>query len=137
MIPDGFWCNSSVEWDARLFERVVRMSTYIAGSENLDINWIERARSLPPVVRNFVAGCLQPEIASEPIDKYGPRDGKLLYRFRASQVCDVDRAVVDSRRAFEGGRAPRDLYRMRLFGAAVVLRPPRTSHWIWKLSDRG
>jgi acyl-CoA reductase-like NAD-dependent aldehyde dehydrogenase len=69
----------------------------------MSINWVSRAQEITSCIRNFVGGRQQPESGGEPIEKYSPRDGRLLYRFGAGVAGDVDRAVIAARHAFEDG----------------------------------
>jgi acyl-CoA reductase-like NAD-dependent aldehyde dehydrogenase len=69
----------------------------------LSTDWIARSRSLDLRVRNFVDGGWS-DAAGKVLEKYGPRDGQSLIRFRASEPEDVTAAVSVSRRAFEDGR---------------------------------
>lgn len=48
--------------------------------EPMSTDWIEKARSVELQVRNFVNGRWQ-DGRGEPLEKYGPRDGRLLCRF--------------------------------------------------------
>lgn len=67
-------------------------------------DWIDRSRSLKICVRNFVNGRWQSGNGEEKLQKYGPRDGILLYRFGAGSAKDADEAVASARRAFDDGR---------------------------------
>jgi acyl-CoA reductase-like NAD-dependent aldehyde dehydrogenase len=69
-----------------------------------NIDWGERAQALKLQVRNFIAGRWVPGSGGEMLEKYAPRDGKLLVSFGAGQASDAEEAVVTARRAFEDGR---------------------------------
>ena len=71
---------------------------------DVSIDWIEKSKTLTPRVCNFVNGRWSAENAGEQLDKYGPRDGKLLCRFGAGVAQDVEEAVASARRAFDDGR---------------------------------
>ena len=68
------------------------------------INWIDKAQALTVRVRNFVDGRWQADRGGEQLQKYGPRDGRLLCQFGAGQAADADAAVASARRAFNDGR---------------------------------
>ena len=70
----------------------------------MSIDWISRSRGLILSIRNFVDGRWRDESGGERLEKYSPRNGRLLYQFGAGGVQDVDEAVVCARRAFEDGR---------------------------------
>lgn len=67
-------------------------------------DWISAADKLTLRVRNFLNGQWCTEGRGEPIDKYSPRDGRLLYRFSSAEESDVEGAVAIARRAVEDGR---------------------------------
>jgi acyl-CoA reductase-like NAD-dependent aldehyde dehydrogenase len=69
-----------------------------------DIDWVKRAEGLTPRVRNFVNGRWEFQDARSLLDKFSPRDGRLLCRFGAGDAQDVDKAVASTQRAFEDGR---------------------------------
>ena len=71
---------------------------------NLNIDWVARAEALTPRVQNFVNGRWTGEPGGKVLDKYGPRDGRLLCRFGAGRVQEADEAVAIARKAFEDGR---------------------------------
>jgi acyl-CoA reductase-like NAD-dependent aldehyde dehydrogenase len=69
------------------------------------VDWIERAANLDSHVKNFVNGRYVDNASKDAqLEKHGPRDGKLLYRFTATNGSEVDEAVQNSRQAFEDGR---------------------------------
>lgn len=70
----------------------------------MNINWINRAQSLRFDVKNFIDGCHRPISGARQLDKYSPRDGKLLYQLCAGDSPDVDAAVASAKRASEDGR---------------------------------
>jgi acyl-CoA reductase-like NAD-dependent aldehyde dehydrogenase len=70
----------------------------------MSIDWIERYRGLTLRIRNFVDGRWRGEGGGESLEKYGPRDGRLLCRFGAGEAREVSEAVTSARRAFEDGR---------------------------------
>ena len=67
------------------------------------VDWVSRANALKFRVRNLIDGrwC---EGTGPVIEKYGPRDGRLLCQFRGSGSCEVDAAVASAKQAFEDGR---------------------------------
>jgi acyl-CoA reductase-like NAD-dependent aldehyde dehydrogenase len=67
------------------------------------IDWIARSQEISLRVRDFIDGRWRLE-TGEGIEKYSPRDGRLLCRYGAGQVREVDEAVVSARRAFDDGR---------------------------------
>jgi len=71
---------------------------------NAGADWMSRARALRLSVRDFVEGGWRPECAAPSIEKYGPRDGRLLYTIGSSGSKMVNEAVAVARRAFEDGR---------------------------------
>ena len=71
---------------------------------NLTIDWIRRAEALNTRIRNFVNGRWVAGPGGETLEKYGPRDGKLLVKFGNGQMGDAEEAIVVARRAFEDGR---------------------------------
>jgi acyl-CoA reductase-like NAD-dependent aldehyde dehydrogenase len=70
----------------------------------MSIDWIGRSQELRLRIRNFVDGRWQTKDGTGALEKYAPRDGRLLYRFSASDERDVDDAVAAARRAFVDGR---------------------------------
>lgn len=66
--------------------------------------WIRRAQGLEPQVRNFVNGRWIDARGERGLEKYSPRDGRLLYHFSAGGAHDVDEAVAHARAAFADGR---------------------------------
>ena len=73
------------------------------------INWENRAAEADFTVKNFnngeaIALPIDSLAASEVIEKYSPRDGKLLYAFPKGSAAEVDRAVANAREAYEDGR---------------------------------
>jgi acyl-CoA reductase-like NAD-dependent aldehyde dehydrogenase len=67
-------------------------------------DWLSRAEQLSPCVRNFIGGRWAPESSSEPLKKFSPRDGRLLYEFGRGSAHDADTAVAEARRAVKDGR---------------------------------
>jgi len=67
-------------------------------------DWIARAAVLQPQVRNWFAGHWQQGKPEGQLEKYGPRDGRLLYVLGTTNEKDIDLAVRDARRAFADGR---------------------------------
>ena len=76
------------------------------------INWSMRARDTDLRIRNFMEGDHVShsvdnntivDLGENPVTKYSPRDGRLLYTFPAGDSTDVDRAVASARQAFENG----------------------------------
>jgi len=73
----------------------------MVGSKKVD--WIRRSNALKFRVRHFIEG-RNVEGRGGALKKNGPRDGRMLYRFRGGNVQDVGEAVSSSRCAFEDGR---------------------------------
>ena len=70
----------------------------------LSIDWLGWAKDLKLHVRNLVDGRWREPGGDQVIDKYGPRDGRLLCRFAAGSIQDAHEAVAVARHAFEDGR---------------------------------
>jgi acyl-CoA reductase-like NAD-dependent aldehyde dehydrogenase len=70
----------------------------------MSIDWIGRAQTVTPVVKDFIGGRWQSERGGELLEKYGPRDGRLLCRFGASDPDVIERAVGNGKAAYEDGR---------------------------------
>ena len=68
------------------------------------INWHERAEQADLSVLNVVNGDTVTPQGAEEIEKYSPRDGRLLYRFAEGNAEEVDKAVAAGRAAFNDGR---------------------------------
>src|SRR5262245_5390490 len=66
-------------------------------------DWLEKSRSLDLRICNFIDGGWS-DGTGKMLEKYGPRDGQPLIRFRASEPSDISAAVSVGRRAFEDGR---------------------------------
>ena len=69
----------------------------------MGIDWIGKSRSASLNVQHFIEGRFQPGRSTE-IQKYSPRDGKLLCRFNSANSAEIDTAVASARRAFRDGR---------------------------------
>ena len=72
-------------------------------------NWLACADSAELVINNIIDGevipALPPEVSGQAIiEKYSPRDGRLLYRFGEGTAADVDKAVAAARAAYNDGR---------------------------------
>lgn len=67
------------------------------------IDWVTRFASLKVQVRNFVDGRWF-DGGGEALEKYAPRDGRLLCRFGSGEAREVDAAVASAKRAFADGR---------------------------------
>jgi len=67
-------------------------------------DWVSRSETLTLRVRNFVDGRWRPVGGDAQIEKYGPRDGRLLCRFGVGAKPEIEEAVSVARRAFEDGR---------------------------------
>jgi len=67
------------------------------------IDWVSRANALKLQVRNFVDGRWF-DGGGEALEKYAPRDGRLLCRFGSGEAREVDAAVASAKRAFADGR---------------------------------
>jgi acyl-CoA reductase-like NAD-dependent aldehyde dehydrogenase len=70
----------------------------------MNTDWLRRAQELPLQIRNVVDGPAKPTAGKTLIDKYSPRDGRLLYQYFSADASAVDAAVGTARRAFEDGR---------------------------------
>lgn len=68
------------------------------------IDWIARSQAIQLAVDNFIDGQRRSSSGPDRIEKYGPRDGQLLYQFSAAELADVDQAVASGRKAFQDGR---------------------------------
>jgi acyl-CoA reductase-like NAD-dependent aldehyde dehydrogenase len=69
------------------------------------MNWRQKAETLAlDCVRDFIDGRWQTHAASATAQKFGPRDGALLYRLPLGGAAEADRAVASARVAFEDGR---------------------------------
>lgn len=68
-----------------------------------ETNWVEKADRLNLNVRNFVNGDYV-NGSGDPMSKYSPRDGSLLYQVNEGSFKDVDQAVEGAREAFNDGR---------------------------------
>jgi acyl-CoA reductase-like NAD-dependent aldehyde dehydrogenase len=71
--------------------------------------WLKRAESTEFTINNVINGESIPtlrgdEPASDIIEKYSSRDGRLLYRFARGTSDDVDQAVAPAREAYDDGR---------------------------------
>lgn len=69
-----------------------------------DVNWVSRSEATKWCVRNFVAGRLLEGRGARTLDKYCPRDGRLLYQFQCGVSQDADDAIACTRASFEDGR---------------------------------
>jgi acyl-CoA reductase-like NAD-dependent aldehyde dehydrogenase len=69
-----------------------------------DMKWVERAEGLALCIRNFVNGRWKDLDHGDRLEKYSPRDGRLLARFGASEAREIDEVVTTARHAFEDGR---------------------------------
>lgn len=69
-----------------------------------NFDWVARSRSLDLQVHNFVDGRRETTTGGKTLEKYSPRDGRLLCRFHAGALPVADRAVRAARSAFEDGR---------------------------------
>jgi acyl-CoA reductase-like NAD-dependent aldehyde dehydrogenase len=70
----------------------------------MDIDWMNRSLDLKPHIRNLIDGQSRSPGGSETLQKYSPRDGRLLYQFGGGDERDVESAVFSAKRAFEDGR---------------------------------
>lgn len=68
------------------------------------INWFKRAEQADLHVRNFIEGNYVECLGDTCIQKYSPRDGRLLYEFRSGLVSELDRAVASAKQAFDRGK---------------------------------
>ena len=69
-----------------------------------DIDWHGRAEEADLSIRNFINGQYEVCRGNHQIDKYSPRDGRLLYAFGNGDGSEVERAVESAKTAFEDGR---------------------------------
>jgi acyl-CoA reductase-like NAD-dependent aldehyde dehydrogenase len=69
----------------------------------MTIDWTGKTHSLTIRIRDFVEGRWRDSVG-RPLQKYSPRDGRLLYEFGAGGVKTVDDAVASARAAFAEGR---------------------------------
>jgi gamma-glutamyl-gamma-aminobutyraldehyde dehydrogenase/4-guanidinobutyraldehyde dehydrogenase/NAD-dependent aldehyde dehydrogenase len=67
-------------------------------------DWLERARSLRPPVRPFIAGDYVSPLDGRTVPNTTPRDGSVIAEIETAGVRDVDRAVAAAREAFDDGR---------------------------------
>ena len=67
------------------------------------IDWVDKSRALNILIRNVVDGRFTPP-SGKPLEKFAPRDGRVLYRFGAGDIKDVEEAVNSARHAFEDRR---------------------------------
>jgi acyl-CoA reductase-like NAD-dependent aldehyde dehydrogenase len=90
----------------------------------MSIDWFEQSRQISPRVCNFIDGGWRSEGGGGQLEKYGPRDGRLLYRFGESAAQDVEAAVLSARGAYEDGRWSRLPLQQRkdaLFNLAALI----------------
>jgi acyl-CoA reductase-like NAD-dependent aldehyde dehydrogenase len=67
-------------------------------------DWLDRARSLRPATRPFIAGEHVASLDGTPVADTSPRDGSVIAEVETAGPRDVDRAVAAARTAFEDGR---------------------------------
>lgn len=70
----------------------------------MTINWIERADKQTFEVFNFLDGKRSNVGGEQQLEKFSPRDGKLIYRFGEGTVADANAAVASAKAAFDDGR---------------------------------
>jgi len=70
----------------------------------MTIDWVSKSKNVKLSVQNFVGGRRLATEGGEGMDKYGPRDGQILYRVSNSDAKSVDQAVANAGQAFEDGR---------------------------------
>jgi len=68
------------------------------------LDWVKRASTLRLEIVNLVNGNERAPSGAKLLEKFNPRDGKLLYQFQTSMHEDVDSAVAAARDAFSDGR---------------------------------
>lgn len=69
-----------------------------------EIDWVRRAESTTYQVRNLVDGRWQEGCGTQLVQKFSPRDSRLLCQFRSADARDVDESVASARAACEDGR---------------------------------
>ncbi|MDB4032700.1 aldehyde dehydrogenase family protein, partial [Porticoccaceae bacterium] len=67
------------------------------------INWHDRLANSTFSVRNLINGEFT-ATSGNPISKYAPHNGQLLYQFGEGSAAEVDLAVASAREAFKDGR---------------------------------
>jgi acyl-CoA reductase-like NAD-dependent aldehyde dehydrogenase len=104
------------------------------------MDWIKKAQELNRPIRNFIGGQWQAECSPPLFEKYGPRDGRLLYRFGAGTATDVDHAIVSAREAFQDGRwsqLPVQLRKDALYKLAALIDERREELALLECLDVG
>jgi acyl-CoA reductase-like NAD-dependent aldehyde dehydrogenase len=105
----------------------------------METDWIGRAETLTIQVRDFVSGRWS-EGGGKPLEKYSPRDGRILTRFRAGELGDIERAVITTRRAFHSGVWANEPVQRRkdvLYRLAALLEDNREEFALLESLDAG
>lgn len=67
-------------------------------------NWIDRADKLTLDIRNFIDGQSVLVAGNQRLNKYSPRDGRLLYSLNCGAIDDVNNAVTNAKQRFDEGQ---------------------------------
>ena len=70
----------------------------------MNIDWVSRSRTISLRTSTFIGGRFGSARNGQLMEKYSPRDGQLLSRYRIEGDSDANHAVTDARRAFVDGR---------------------------------
>ena len=103
-------------------------------------DWIHQSKTVQPSVQNFIAGRRQPADSGAHLDKYGPRDGELLYRLPNTDPKSIDQAVANSAQAFDDGRWSRASVQRRkdiLYALAALIDQHREELALLECLDVG
>jgi acyl-CoA reductase-like NAD-dependent aldehyde dehydrogenase len=106
----------------------------------VNIDWVRRAQTVTPAVTAFINGRRQTEPGGEQLDKYGPRDGKLLCRFSVSPANVIEQAIANGKTAFEDGRwsrAPIQRRKQVLYRLAALIDEHREELALLECLDVG
>lgn len=68
------------------------------------VDWVARSTSLQLCVDHFIDGRKRSAVERGTLIKYGPRDGRVLYKFAPAGTEEVEEAVLSARHAFSDGR---------------------------------
>src|SRR5690348_15385609 len=85
-----------------------------------DADWVSRSEKLSFEVRNFIDGQWVAQREGPALQKYGPREGRALYRVARGDISEVNVAVESARRAFSDGRWSRLPMRRRKDALAAL-----------------
>ncbi|HKF85826.1 MAG TPA: aldehyde dehydrogenase [Candidatus Limnocylindrales bacterium] len=67
-------------------------------------DWLDRAKTLRPQTRPFIAGDYVTPLDGAPVGDRSPRDGSVIAEIETAGARDVDKAVTAAREAFDDGR---------------------------------